>query len=291
MKRVVLAFVTALALSGKCGGDVITYLRFEEGSGTIAADQTGLMDGELIGIWDASEGWRTDVPTSVVPLTGQPNNYSLRFGGGSEYVDLSNANTLSLGTDFTVEFYMKPESVIISSVAYAFSDGAGHGIGFQIADLSGSLIYLYGFDNGSEDLVFYEPAPQVVFGEWQHVAIVKQPGQSTIYLNGLIVAQNTFAANTDPYILPGNVILGTRTIGNESGGTWRGYIDEFRISDEALTPGQFLIAPEPSTIFLLGIGAVALALHSRRPCRQKRKGQPSAALLRLTRGGSTEGEP
>jgi hypothetical protein len=255
--------------------DVISYIRFEEGSGFGAFDQTGLLDGELLGFPDLSPGagdtgggWSTIVPSATVPLTGAPNTGSLHIGG-TAYVDLSNGNDLSLGTAFTIEFYMKPEPVVVGSVAFAFSDSVS-GVGLTLAQDAGNLYYWYGFSNGSENPVFYEPATNVVVGQWQHVAIVKEPGQSAIYLNGVMVVQNTFSANSDPYTIVGIDEVGYRTIGNEAGGTWRGWIDEFRISDTALTPDQFLGAfpiPEPTTFLLTLFGLFVFGLRRRKESR------------------------
>jgi hypothetical protein len=264
VSRSLIALLISLALTDTCDADVISYLRFEEGSGSIAYDQTGLMDGELIGIWDETEGWMTDVPTSIIPLTGQPNNYSLRFGGGSEYIDLSNANTLSLGSAFTIEFYMKPATDLIIAPMFGFDSGSK--LYFLMAD-TGSDLVMRGEFQDQIDGPF--SASLVTPGTWQHFALVMEPTEYTVYIDGQVQYNGGYPGGASgPYEFTGNVALGTRTIGGESG-TWRGWIDEFRISSEALTPDQFLIAPEPSTLLLLGAGAAALALHSHRRARRK----------------------
>ena len=90
--------------------------------------------------------------------------------------------------------------------------------------------------------------------------MVKEPGAYSIYLDGVQVVHDTLGTSTDgPYDFPGVGTIGTRTLGGPTG-TWYGYLDEFRISDEALSPNQFLNAsiPEPSTVSLLLFGLPAL---------------------------------
>jgi len=241
--------------------DVITYIRFEEGSGTLAADETGLLDGELHQFSDTTpgggdtgpEGWSTSVPSSTVPLTGESNAGSIRFSGGSEFIDLSNGNNLSLGTEFTIEFYMFPESPIAQPI-FGFEPSSD--LFLSLTTSSGDLFFNSQF---MSELVF-TPADSVQVNEWQHVAFVKEPGQYTIYLDGNVLVTDPLPASTDgPYSFPGTDFTGDRTIGGESG-TWRGYLDEFRISDTALTPDQFLIAvPEPSTFLLVGLAGLLFA--------------------------------
>lgn len=187
------------------------------------------------------------------------------MNGGSGYIDLSNYNDLLLGTAFTIEMFIKPDPPIVGSVAFAFTDPLGRGFGFLLLEEQDG--YLLGFNNGVQSLLFDERSPLLQIGVWQHVAIVKEPGISRFYVNGVLADENEFLADATPYILLGDATLGTRTIGGESG-TWRGWIDEFRISDEALTPDRFLIVPEPSTFLLMGIGTVALAIHSRRQMKR-----------------------
>ena len=244
-------------------GDVITYIRFEEGSGIDAYDQTGLMDGRLIQFSDTSpgggdlygEGWSASVPSPVVPLTGETNTGSLRFGGGSEFVDLSNGHDLSLSNSFTIEFYLKPDQPIIGSPVFGFSPNAA--LGLTLTESSGDLYFNMTF----MDQTPYTEAAGVQTGVWQHIALVKEPSEYSIYLNGTLLANEALPSSADgPYFFPGTDITGDRTIGGNSG-TWRGYIDEFRISDEALTPDRFLIAvPEPGTLFLCLIGVAALCM-------------------------------
>lgn len=247
------------------GADVISYLRFEENGGATAFDETGLLNGELVQFVDTSpgggdtvgEGWSANVPSSTIPLTGEANTGSIRFGGGSEFIDVSNGLDLSLGTSFTIEFYMNPDAVVIGSSVFGF--GPDSDLYFSLTDSLGVLYFNMEF----MDQMPYTLAQGVQTGVWQHVALVKQPGQYSIYLNGQLIADDSLPSSADgPYFFTGTDVTGDRTIGGESG-TWRGYLDEFRISDEALTPDQFLIVPEPSTLMLLALGCVGMYCRRR----------------------------
>ena len=253
--------VAVLGALPQARADVIAYLRFEENGGATAFDQTGLLDGELVQFGDTSpgggdtgfRGWSTSVPSSAVPLTGEPNTGSIRFAGGSEFIDLSNGLDLSLGTTFTIEFYMNPDQPVIASSTFGFAPSSE--LYFPLIVDGGDLMWSPQFQN-EYDLA---PADLVRTAEWQHVALVLQPTEYTIYIDGQVQYNGSIPAGGEgPYFFPGTDITGDRTIGGDSG-TFRGWIDEFRISDEALTPDQFLIAvPEPGTVFLCLSGLAAL---------------------------------
>jgi hypothetical protein len=250
--------------------DVITYIRFEEGSGLNAADETGLLNGELNnfpdtspGAGDTGIGWSTSVSSPTVPLTGQPNTGSLRMGPIA-YVDVSNGNDLSLGTEFTIEFYMKPDQPPIGSSTFGFEPGSR--LFFPLIVDGGQLMWRPQFQ-GQFDLI---PADLVSTGEWQHFALVMEPTNYNVYINGQIQYIGPIPSGGEgPYFFPGTDETGDRTIGGESG-TFYGWIDEFRISDTALTPDQFLGAfpiPEPSTFLLTLLGLYVFGLRRRKGSR------------------------
>lgn len=255
--------VAFLAISSS-KADTLSYLRFEEGSGYGAYDETGLMNGEVLGFTSVDPGggdtggtgWSTSVPSASVPQTGEANTGSLHFGPGM--VDLSNANVLSLGLEFTIELFMKPDMPITSSPILYLSPFSS--MGFALTESLGALYFNSGFQG-------YNPSPvsadDVQIGTWQHLALVKEPGQYSIYLDGNLLATDSLPAYTDgPYWFSGDPTTGNRTLGDG----FRGWIDEFRISDEALLPSQFLNAsiPEPGTLGLLGLGGLAVWLRRRK---------------------------
>jgi len=249
--------------------DTVSYLRFEENGGATAYDETGLLDGDLIsfstdqsspgGGDNYGRGWSEDVPISTIPQTGAANATSMRMNGGSGYIDLSNYNNLNLGYSFTLEMFIKPDDPNIS-VLFGLSPGAG--LSVTISESLGEDYFNLNFMGQMP----YALATGLQIDEWQHFALVKEAGIYSIYLDGELAAQDSLPASSDgPYDFPGVGTIGTRTLGGPTG-TWHGYLDEFRISDEALLPNQFLNAaiPEPGTLGLLGLGLFTFAFRKRK---------------------------
>ncbi len=169
---------------------------------------------------------------------------------------------MNLGTSFTTECYFKAEPIYSASVFWGLTDASGHGIGVNIAEEAGDQVYIHLGFNGFA--TYSNITSAIHINEWQHLAIVKEPGIYSVYIDSQLVASGGVSGSgNDPVVIyPG--WPGDRTIGGESG-TWRGWLDEIRFSDEALTPDQFLNAvPEPSTIILLMAGVVALVLARRK---------------------------
>lgn len=247
-------------------GDVIAYLRFEDGAGAVASDETGTFPGDLIGFDNYAagggdtgfEGWSANVFAATVPQSGAANTGSIRMQGGGEFVDLSNGQDMILGTSYTIEFFMMPELWLPSDGALAFSLSPFSEVHLGFGYDPGGLTMSLRFGVGAQVVNPYFLATNVQQGVWQHIALVKEPGEYSVYLNGQLLHNAGLPGSVDgPYGFPGSDLTGDRTIGGD-GSTWIGYIDEFRISDTALTPDEFLIVPEPSTLVLLSLGILGV---------------------------------
>jgi len=201
-------------------------------------------------------GWSTNVPFSIVPQTGEANTGALHYDAG-DYVDLSNANALSLGYEFTIELFMKPDMPITASPMFHFSPISA--LSFMLGEDFGNLYFSSWFQSAST----YDSASLVQIDEWQHFALVVDSTTYALYINGQAQATGSLPTGGEgPYWFSGDPTTGNRTLGDG----FRGWIDEFRISNEALLPSQFLNAsiPEPGTLGLLFLGAVGLIWRKRR---------------------------
>lgn len=258
----ILAFALCVRISH---ANTISYLRFEEGSGFGAWDETGLMNGEVLGFYDVDpgggdsggQGWSVSVPSPTVPLTGEANTGSMRLGGGAGFIDLSTVNALSLGMEFTIEMFFRPDQPTITSSMFGLSPSSS--LYWALSETAGDLFFAGWF----QDELVNDSASMVAVDEWQHFALVVESTDYSIYIDGQVQdAAPIPTGGEGPYWFPGTGTTGDRTMGDG----FSGWLDEFRISDEALSPNQFLNAaiPEPATTALLAVGGLLLVFRRRR---------------------------
>jgi hypothetical protein len=238
---------------GAAHAAALNYWRFEEGNGGYVADEVGGITGGLVG--NGGWPWSAEVPAATVPLTGAANNGSLYCGG--VWLDITTPQTMALGPEFTIEFFFNAVEPVISSTFFGLANGS-----FLDAALSDGPDYMLGLYFGSN--LEITSADLVTINEWHHFALTKTPGAFSVFIDGALQGGGSLPSSTDgPYVFGGSAVRdGSRNIGNG----FSGYLDEFRISDMALTPSQFLNAsiPEPSALGLMLLGAAGLAWRRRR---------------------------
>jgi hypothetical protein len=128
-------------------------------------------------------------------------------------------------------------------------DGVGLGIqGGQYVGILGGLAKMF-------------TGVPVIPGKPVEMALVVSGGSTTIYINGLPV--NSFGLMPLPAAATDSLVVGD-FIGNQSPPAYAGVVDEARVftfAPGAFNPGTDLgpaAVPEPSTLALLGIGAISL---------------------------------
>ncbi len=209
---------------------LISHWKFDEQSGTTAADSAGSNTGTLSGntIWQ--------------PAGGQING-ALEFDGSNDYVQVASNSTLD-STTGTWCFWIKPTG----NPAGSGSSPAGSGSIISRANSSGSKsgIYIaliphntYGtinpaVSNSSSSVLTQNTViftPNVNYNSWSHVAFVFTAGNNTkLYINGsaaISYTLGTFSFN--------NQVLRIATDTNTYFYDFKGLIDDVRIYNTALS--------------------------------------------------------
>lgn len=271
-----MAVMVAVLLALPAQAAVTGYWRFETDGGS------GVTNGQaLASVDDSSGNGRTGAPIGSpvatyagtpfpdpVPQTGAANLFALN-NSTDQGVLLSGAAASGLiGANFTIEAFIRLPSIAANPNGYSLfrsRDATSFPLGFGLVDSAGTG----GLDddlrlNLSDANITLQPDINLLAGVNYHVAATYDGATARLYVDGNLMDS---AAGTG--------FLGTSVqsaIGNDpqypSGYNtfFPGFIDEFRISNVALAPEQFLNAtiPEPSAVMLLGLGGLLLRRRQRR---------------------------
>lgn len=178
------------------------------------------------------------IPNTIgtIPSKTVRHNNSLYFAGGSfSYLESVTANDsyLAIDKEMTIEAWINPQSFDDRMVIADLTGGGGGG-GFQLA-----TIY-----DGKLNFSIHPQATTTAMGlatnTWYHVAVVVDSistgnSRSRIYVNGALVntaIHNSLLKNT------GKLRIGASHSNDDY---FKGYMDEFRISNYAKTPAQLVL--------------------------------------------------
>lgn len=216
------------------------YLRFDETSGTTAADSTG-------------NGWNGSCWNSPAWVAGKINN-ALSLNGTNNYVTLR-SGVVSAFTDFTISAWVKLNSV--SNWARVFDFGTG----------TTDYMFLTA-ENGNDNVVRFaittggNPAEQridgaspLASGTWTLVAVTLSGSTGTLYVNGAPVGSNT-NMTLNPYSLGATNLNYIGKSQFSADPYLNGVVDEFRIYGRALSAteiGELASPPAPPS----GVSALA----------------------------------
>ncbi|HWE49512.1 MAG TPA: LamG-like jellyroll fold domain-containing protein [Bryobacteraceae bacterium] len=208
--------------------------------------------------------YNSGVPANPIPQTGDPNLVSLGFGpgfgtGASDGITFNYAFPFETDSNATLEFYIDPSSTASEQDLFWTTTGGGDTNRFNIGIGGGGGVFMdYRSADGSLNSIAGTTGGVITAGQWNFVAIVKSGNDYSIYVNDLAPVTGT-----------GSLPLPTSLAWTFNGrdvynGTaccqFSGLLDNIRLSDQALTTGQFLedssAVPEPGSFVLSGLSMI-----------------------------------
>ncbi len=181
---------------------------------------------------------------------------SAYFNENLAFLEVNDPNLFNFGSSsFTIDFWMNPSS-LRGHVYLAGRSYPDAGLGYDLRSISDHII-VQGV-NG-----WYNPSLNALnvleIDKWYHVMLSVSTDTASLYVDGLLKGQTPRSIISDD----GNPFRIGWTSGISFANSFHGYIDEFKIYNEALSPNTSPV-PVPTTIFLLGSGVLGLAGVSRR---------------------------
>jgi hypothetical protein len=258
--------------------EVVAYWRFEEGAANAAATGAGsVIDSSGYGFHGTPVNgpvYRSSVPPFEIAL---PNAESLEFNGVNQRVLVQDDVRFRLTQSLTIEAFIFNRPLLsgvggnilfrgddrFSLDPYRLTVDLGGNIAFQVMNASGEAASV---------------AANVPYNQWLHVAGVldDSDGSMKLYVNGAL------ANSTTTSIRPFGLLSTSRSPGLGIGGLqstapnlppefFNGFIDELRLSNTALLPGEFLVVPEPASASLLTLTTLAFLGARRRFTESSRR--------------------
>ncbi len=152
--------------------DLVGYWKFNEGSGSVAGDSSGLgNDGTIHGA-----SW----------VSGSPDgSTALSFDGVNDYVEVPDSSSLDITDAITIEAWIKRDvgGTGYGRIVSKENDAQSNDIGYFL-QLSSTGTVRLGFANGSSTYISAIGSTVVSTGVWHHIAGVYDGNEIRVYLDG-----------------------------------------------------------------------------------------------------------
>ena len=222
--------------------DPVVHLRFDEISGTTAADSSG-------------NGWNGALingPTWASGSNGRINN-AVSLDGNDDYVTLPSGVVSNLNS-FSISSWVKLNSVSASSRVFDFGTGTNN---YMFLTPSSNSAVRFGIRTPVVGEQTISGTAALLAGAWTHVLVTLSGSTGKLYVNGAPVGTNS------------SMTLSPSSLGNTTNNYigrsqfndpyLNGYVDEFQIFDRALNDTEIasLVAPPSAPTNVTAVAAHA----------------------------------
>ena len=210
---------TAITVLGNLFDNLWAHWKFDESTGTIAADSVGTNNGTLFGFnFTPNSGWGLGVISNA-----------LNFDGQNDIIGIDSSKII-LTNNFSVSVWLKPQNAAGDGAFISLSSSyMVSGLRFFV---SGNSLSLQG-ETGAGYVGTTFATNSIQNGSWYHVAVVYDNSVLTVYLNGVLQGSAEWVGD---FVM--NTTFPSR-IGTEGGYYFDGAIDDVMIfTVRALTETQ-----------------------------------------------------
>lgn len=242
-------FVGQVAMAAVVTDGLVSWWKFDESSGTTAADSVGSNIGTL-----------TNGPAWTAATSGAASSGALDFDNVDDYVRIEDSASLDITGAITVEAWFKWEGTPTDWDTIAAKGDQGDKNHWWMYYRKGQFRFETGYGDRYA-LVAFQSATAVI-GQWYHFAATYDSltGLVKLYVNDVeeVTDLDYGSMATNNYA----VTIGKASYTNNY--YFDGIIDDVRIYNKALTADEVQqnyaaqSIPEPVTMALLGLGSLAM---------------------------------
>jgi len=182
-------------------------------------------------IADASGNGNLGTIKEAVSITTGHSGNALKFDGVNDWVTVNDSASLDLSTGKTLEAWVYPQSLSSPGKTVILKEKSGGEVYALYAREDANLPSSHFNDGGGYHSVFGPKA--LTLNQWTHLAGTYDGKYQRLYVNGSQVAQQ--AQNSLIQQSTGVLRIGGNSLWSEF---FKGYIDEVRIYNRALTPAE-----------------------------------------------------
>ncbi len=212
--------------------DLIAYLNFDEGTGTIASD--------------SSDNGNNGIINGATWTTGKLGS-ALKFDGVNDYVDLGSGASLKPG-NITIMAWVYPQDQsskqMIYEAGHSYSNNQGVSLGMNFNTFGFYKRFNAEFGNGAQ-LTFANQNADYVPNRWYHIATTYDSSQLKLYVDGVLKDNINLNGPISYSSFPARIGSTSWSVSNIFNGT----IDEVKVYNRSLIAeeiyAEYSLTPTP----------------------------------------------